>query len=151
MLGRYFPVVLVLTALVGCKKGSENNVTGTIKIDHQPLGLGEIRLIPISNTPGLGGSARTDHNGRFTILNAQGGQGVAAGEYKVVISKRKRADGSDADPNAPPIESDATESLPPIWSDENQTTLTVTISKEKKSYDFDLHMPSDPKNYVKPK
>ena len=151
MLRRFLPAVLLLATLAGCKKSSEFDVSGTITIDHQPLANGDIRLIPINNTPGLGGSARTDTNGKFTLTSAQGGKGIAAGEYKVVISKRKRPDGSDADPNAPPIESDARESLPPIWSDETQTTLTVKFTKEKKQYDFNLATPADPKTYGKPK
>ncbi len=151
MLRRCLPAALVFVALVGCKKGSEVDVAGTITIDQQPLSNGDIRLIPINNTPGLGGSARTNTSGKFTLISNQGGKGIAAGEYKVVISKRKRKDGSDPDPNAPPIESDASESLPPVWSDDNQTTLTVTITKDKKSYDFTLTTPSDPKIYAKPK
>jgi hypothetical protein len=151
MLCRCLPTALLFAALVGCKTGSEVEVTGTITIDQQPLPNGDIRLIPINNTPGLGGSARTNAAGKFTLMNSQGGKAIAAGEYKVVISKRKRPDGSDPDPNAPPIESDARETLPGIWSDENQTTVTVTISKDKKSYDFTLTTPDNLKTSAKPK
>jgi hypothetical protein len=151
MLRRYLPAMLIFAALGGCKKSSEISVAGTITLDDQPLSVADVRFIPTGSTSGLGGSARTDHNGHFTIISAQGGQGIAAGEYKVVISKRKRPDGSDPDPNTPPIESDAKETLPPIWSDENQTTLTATITTEKKPYDFKLATPSDPKTYKKPR
>jgi hypothetical protein len=144
------PLLLFSITLVGCNNRSEIEVAGTITIDHQPLANAEIQFIPADGSTN-GGSARTNHNGQYRLSNNQGTMGLAAGEYKVVISKRLRPDRSDADPAAPRTDANSAESLPSIWSDDKQTTLTATITKEKRSYDFKLFTPSDPKTYKRPK
>jgi hypothetical protein len=59
----------------------------------------------------------------------------------VVIERRLRPDGSPADPNVPPADSDARETLPPTFSSLDATTLTATVSEEKKVHDFRLKTP----------
>ncbi|OYW16762.1 MAG: hypothetical protein B7Z55_13890 [Planctomycetales bacterium 12-60-4] len=86
--------------------------------------------IPLENTPGLGGMARTDEQGKFQLLHARGEQGLPPGEYKLTVSLRKRKDGSVPSLNdpTPPIESDAVETLPPAYSDPQVSQLTASVT-----------------------
>lgn len=136
-------MLLSLVALAaGCKKGSDGAVAGKVTLDGNPLPNAMVRFIPLGDTPGLGGTGRTDASGRYTLVDAQGGKTIQPGEYKVVISKMRRPDGSDPGPDFKPAESDARESLPPTCSDEKETTLKATVPAGKKDCDFALASPA---------
>lgn len=131
----------LLVGLAGCKGGSDLEVSGTVSLDGEPLKNAAVQFIPQGETAGLGGSAITDGAGKFTLTNAQGGKALAPGTYKVVVSKRLNKDGTEPDPNVPPIESQAVETLPAIFSDENHSTLTMTVKADQKTYDIKLETP----------
>jgi hypothetical protein len=131
----------LLLGIAGCGGGSDGAVNGTVTLDGNPLKNAVIRFMPLGDTKGLGGGATTDASGKYTLLNAQGGKDLAPGEYKIVVSRRLNKDGSEPDPNVPPIESTASETLPPIFSDENETTLRQTVAADKKTYDIQLETP----------
>lgn len=133
--------VILVVGLAGCKGGSDGAVSGTVTLDGEQLKNAMVRFIPQGETPGLGGSATTDAGGKFTLMNAQGGKGLAPGTYKVVVSRRLNKDGTEPDPNVPPIESSAVETLPAVFSDENQSTLTMTVKADQKTYDIKLVTP----------
>lgn len=133
-----FFAMALLSCSVGCKGKSEGAVTGTVTLNDKPLANALVRFIPQGDTQGLGGTARTDANGKYTLDNPRGGKEINPGVYKVVISKSLRPDGSEPDPNKPPIESDARETLPANYSNEVSTTLTATVGADKKSHDFPL-------------
>src|SRR5437879_4035780 len=125
----WLPAVLCL-GLAGCPSADQVPVTGTVTLDGAPLTHPVVTFRPPDpQTPGLGGSAETDKDGKYAIVGARGEKGLPAGEYTVVISRRLRPDGSPADPNVPPIESDAHETLPEKYSDLKATTLRATVSK----------------------
>lgn len=69
-------VALVLWFL----RGSEPTVTGTVRLDGQLLLRGSIALIPIDGTPGPGGGARINREGKYEIK-----QGLRPGRYQVEI------------------------------------------------------------------
>jgi hypothetical protein len=81
----------------------------------------------------------TDSTGRYEITTPQGKKGLLPGKYKVAASRRLNPDGSPADPNTPPIESQAVERLPKKYSDQEKTELSVNIAPgDKRSFDFAL-------------
>ncbi len=133
----FLPAVVLIT-LSGCGSTTGLPVTGTVTLDDQPLPNALIFFYPEGRTAGLGGSGRTGPDGKYELIPAQGRKGIAPGDYKVVISRPLRRDGSPADPNVPPIESDARETLPAIYSDRELSKLSAKVSKEKAVHDFTL-------------
>lgn len=129
-------VLMLIVVALGC--GSDPPVGGVVTLDDRPLAHAIVTFKPAGATPGLGGSGRTDADGKFTIVPARDGPGLPAGEYKVTISRPLRKDGSPPDPNTPPIESDATETLPGRYTDIGATKLTAAVSREKRSFTFSL-------------
>lgn len=128
----------VFWAALGCGSGGEQPVTGTVTLDDQPLAGAIVTFYPEGQTPGLGGSGRTGADGKYTLTPSRKGQPVAPGEYRVVIRRPLNPDGSPADPNVPPIESQARESLPPVYSEREHSILTAHVTKEQAVYDFPL-------------
>jgi hypothetical protein len=128
-----------LLGVLGCGGPSESVVvSGTVKLDGQPLSHASVTFVPEGATRGLGGSGRTDAEGRYTLTDARGGKGILPGEYRVVISRPLEKDGSAPDPKVPPIESTARETLPARWSDRTATELRATVSKEGRVHEFTL-------------
>jgi hypothetical protein len=138
---RYVAFLAVLAfAAAGCSPSNAVVVRGTVTLDGRALPGAVVTFRPADQTtPGLGGSSTTDAEGKYTIgTGARGEKGLAPGEYVVIVSKRLRPDGSPPDDKIPPMESDAVEKLPPRYSDEKQSTLHVTVSKEKATHDLRL-------------
>jgi hypothetical protein len=128
----------LLLGLAGCGSPDGVTVTGRVTLDGRPLPNAEVTFHPLGDTKGLGGSAVTDADGRYELVSARVNKGVAPGEYRVVVSRRLRPDGSPPDPNVPPIESDARETLPAAYSRLDASTLTARVSREKPAHDFAL-------------
>lgn len=128
-----------LVALVGCGGGDGLvPVNGTVTVDNKPGDSAAVEFIPKGNTQGNGGTALADANGKYEILTPQGKKGLLPGEYAVRISYRRNPDGSAPDPNAPPIDSKASEWLPPKFSDRDKTELKATVTAEAKAHDFSV-------------
>jgi glycine/D-amino acid oxidase-like deaminating enzyme len=129
--GRYAFLGLVLLAS-GCGSGGLVATTGKVTINGNPLPNATVELLPTGDTPANQKAfGRSDDQGVFTLTNRQGKKGLQAGTYKAVVSKRLNPDGSEPDPNAPPIESAATERLPAKYSDPDKTQLEITIEADK--------------------
>jgi hypothetical protein len=138
---RYVAFLAVLAlGPAGCSPSNAVVVRGTVTLDGRALPGAVVTFRPTDQTtPGLGGSSTTDAEGKYTIgTGARGDKGLAPGEYAVIVSKRLRPDGSPPEANVPPMESDAVEKLPPRYSEEKQTTLHATVSKEQATHDFRL-------------
>jgi hypothetical protein len=132
-------LILVVVFLTGCGGASSVTVTGTVTLDSTALSGAEVSFKPASKeTTGLGGSGTTNAEGKFTLTDARGGSGLAPGDYKVVISRRLRPDGTAPPADVPPMESDAKETLPPTYSDLTRTILTVKVAADKTVHDFPL-------------
>ncbi len=95
----------------------------------EALSDADLRFYPEEETPGNGGSARTNEGGAFRITYARGGDGLPVGSYRVTVSRRLMPDGTPvpADDETPPIESPARESIAPKFSEFEQSELTVTV------------------------
>jgi len=118
-------VVLVMLA-AGC--GATDGlvpVAGVVELDGDPLARTAVTFHPVASSSGAGGMAITDSSGRFEVYSPQGKKGMAAGEYKVTLSRREPkvpvVEGSAV------IESDLTEFIPAKYSDLEKTELTATI------------------------
>ncbi len=131
-------LTVAVAALAGCGGGTDGLVpaTGTITVDNKPGAGAVVEFVPKPGTPGNGGTAFADDSGRYEIATPQGKKGLAPGEYKVVVSYRRNADGSAPDPTVPPIESSASEWLPKKYSDREATQLNATVTADAKPHDF---------------
>lgn len=122
-----------LMATAGCGGGGGGGdlvpVAGTIKVDDVPTGNVSLTFQPEGTTSGNGGIGTTDSTGRYEVTTPQGRRGLPPGQYKVTASLRLNPDGSPADPNTPPIESQARETLPAKYSDLGKTDRSYAVDR----------------------
>jgi hypothetical protein len=132
--------LLGLCVLFGCGGGPTTYpVSGTVTLHGKAQDGATVRFQPLGDTPGHGGHGITDDDGKFEVIAAQTNhKGLPAGNYKVVISRMRRPDGSPPYPNVPPIESDAGEKIPDEYSSMRNSTLKATIGTEATVVDFHL-------------
>src|SRR5262245_26984824 len=117
MMSRLTLLTMALLAAAHCGCGGAKGpalvpTTGTVTYKGKALPAASVRFLPVEGTEGLGGSGKTDGAGAYKIVYARGGDGIPAGKYRVVISKRVMPDGSEPRDDVPPIESPAKETLP---------------------------------------
>lgn len=143
----YLP--LSLTLLLGCGGGAPKvvlpetvPVTGTIKLDGNPLAYSTVMFVPTGMTKGIDCIGNTDDSGNYTLKQVRGKDGAPPGEYKVVVSLLKKGDGTPAmKPGAEQKEGEGgvvVESLKPWYSDPLQTQLKATVPAGGGKVDFDL-------------
>lgn len=145
MLMRSLMLTFFAATLVGCGGSSDGEpelvpVSGVVTFDDKPLADADVRFIPAEMTPGLGGSARTDKDGKFELTYARTGSGAPAGKYQVTVSRRLMPDGSpvpEGDETSP-IESPASESLPAVYSSPESTKLTAVVKTGGKPVEIKL-------------
>lgn len=115
--------VVVLAGGCGAKDGLVP-VAGLVELDGAPLERCAVTFLPVE-AKGPGGMAITDATGRFVVYSPQGNKGMAAGSYKVTVSRRE--------PKTPVVEgsavidTDLVEFVPARYSDPEKTELTATI------------------------
>jgi hypothetical protein len=130
--------LLLSLVLCGCAGSSRVPVTGTVTLNGLPLANVLVSFHPGPGTGGLGGHGITDAAGKYVLAPSRGSGGLEPGPYTVVISRRRRPDGSLPPPNVPAIESDARETLPASYSTLAASTLRADVAKETTTYDFAL-------------
>lgn len=139
-------VTTVLAALSGCGGGAATvPVSGTVSLDGKPFPGAVVTFVPHAGTVGYGGQAQTDDQGNFTAhmqdgTTAEGKPGLLPGEYKVVVNKLVKPDGTVfvASEDEAPIDSNAREVVPAKYSDYQQTTLTANINGSTDALKFEL-------------
>jgi hypothetical protein len=111
-----------------------------VTLDDKPLANATLQFVPDGSTIGTGSGGATDAEGKYTLRTAHSGVGAPVGQYRVIISKFKRPDGSDFPLDSPegPMDAGADESLPPQYSDAVQTKLTATVPDGGGTIDFPL-------------
>jgi hypothetical protein len=138
--------LLVTAIAMGCGHAPPPIVIaeGTIQIDNKPLNKVEVRFIPVSEFgPEYTAKGVTDEHGRYKLIT-KGEPGVCACECYVVI----------VEPEIPPNlrgESPQTQAelerylkalgnrpLPRKYGNIAETPLRVTVSADRKDYDFQL-------------
>lgn len=123
---------------VGCASEEKGTPTsGTLLLDEMPLANASVFYSPVGDTPGNGGGGMSDANGKYTVQGARG-SGLPPGDYRVVVSRLLRPDGTLPDPNVPPIESDASETLPAVYTAPETTPLEVKVTQSPVPHEFRL-------------
>jgi hypothetical protein len=117
---------------------------GVVTLDGKPLAGAQVMLEPRGETRGQAVFAKTDGAGKFAVASPDGKQrGAAVGNYRVIISKLVKPDGSDfiPDPNSGPDDTGGfRQLLPSVYSDPVQTTLTADVPDGgTKSLEFKLN------------
>ena len=136
---RLLPVACLLAA--GCGAGSDGPTmvpaSGEVTLNGKPLDGAQVAFHPVESTPGRGGFAQSDGDGKFQLGNPSPSglvAGVPSGKYKVTVSKQRSAAMSASSPNAATAATvDGVETLPPRFSDFSATTLTADVPQEGKN------------------
>lgn len=133
---KFTPLILSAAIMCGCGESPPPGpelleVNGAVMLKNDPIPHADIYFMPIENTEGVGGLARSDESGKFQVTYSRGGVGLPAGTYRVAVSRRVMPDGSPVPPDddTPPIESPAKETIPPKFSDLNRSQLTVVVQE----------------------
>ena len=137
-------VGVCLAVVGGCGAGGSGRldlpdpvpVTGTVKLNDEPLVGATVALTPIQDGVGSAVTAVTDGVGKYELK-----PGAVPGEYRVSISRFLDPDGSPLQVTEATDPGDAAlgiESLPLKYSDPAQTELKATVGPEGGAFDFEL-------------
>ena len=107
------------------------SVSGTVRLDGEPLASGSIRFVPVDNTPGPDVGAVIDE-GEYRV-----DKGLAVGTYRVEIQGTEKVPRKIRIPIMPVyfIE-DEVAAVPPEYN--TKSGLVCMIKPGANSYDFDL-------------
>ena len=81
-----FALILVAALLVGCSGGSADGltqVTGTVKLNGEPLKSGTITFMPVAGTTSATGEIE---DGEYSLSTTTPGDGAPPGDYKVSVT-----------------------------------------------------------------
>lgn len=88
-MSRYVCTAVLLLAGCGQTEFKVVPVSGTVKLDGQPLTNGVVAFQPLGSksqeNPGPGSTAYTDASGRFTLATPDDGPGAVVGKHRVQI------------------------------------------------------------------
>jgi hypothetical protein len=145
--------VVVMGLSIGCGGAPSGPtlypVSGVLKKAGVPLGKVQVGLVPDGRTKGLPGFGVTDANGNFTIRNASGGSGVAAGTFKVVLTEVKAnsdkqaidmsryANGPDGRPPGPQGNK-GDDLIPPDYGSAEKSPKSVTIEASSNTIQIEI-------------
>lgn len=124
-------------------------VSGTVKYKGEPVGKGTIAFEPTNPAPPAGRLASGFiENGYYTLTTAVEGDGVLAGEYKVVISAltvymtglAKQSGGMvhQGDKDFQKIVKEAKNLVPAKYAKSETSGLTKKVEARSQTVDFDL-------------
>jgi hypothetical protein len=148
--------VALILATSGC--GSMNKgpklkvepVTGKVTLGGNPLPDAQLTLFFEGTPPEgfVGAGALTDAQGNFEVMTGMQ-KGAPAGTYKIVLSKMVGPDGNvvKADPatgmdlNQMIAAGTAKELIPPSHSDQQQSTVTVTVKEGTPTPPLNIEIP----------
>ncbi len=123
-------LLVILLALAGCGDASMADVSGTVKVDGNPLEDGAIRFFPEdSKTQTTGGFVK---GGRYSVKVPVSVMKVSISAPKVVSWKKLY---NTPDSPKMPV---TVEVLPAKYSDERQTELRLDVKPGTNQKDYDL-------------
>ncbi len=137
-------VPLVFVVFSGCSGGGPPPldvfpVTGSVRLDGEPIGGVSVTFIPESGVAGGVGSAVSDDAGQFSMKSGENLDGVPAGEYRVLFMKMTLPDGSPIPEGAMAADVGAENRLPRIYNDlENTSIKAVVEAGENAPFEFEL-------------
>ena len=127
---QFVALVAAATLLTnGCGRSDLGKVTGTVKLDGQPLPNATVIFSPAE--PAAPSAGRTDNNGQYTLIYTRSAEGAKPGTHNVSISTFQKGD-PDADPPIP----EAAERLPPAYRQPGALTAEVKLGQNE--VDFEL-------------
>jgi hypothetical protein len=127
---------VALTSVLGCSDCKIASVSGTVKLDGEPLPNAVVIFQPLGDgevNPGVGSIGRTNDRGEYCLCLIGGGNGAVRGTHRVEISC-PIDDGQNC-----PDEDRATKppnKVPDRYNAESKTTFEVKRGENKA--DFDL-------------
>jgi hypothetical protein len=153
---RFLPTLVVLygalaVGLAGCDMGGPSfkltPVTGTVKLNGQPLADADVQFIYDGTPPQefLGSMGKTDANGKYELTTNKG-KGTIDGKFKVIVSKITDKSGNPVKENLEAgmdiqqmIQSgDAIQLIPPAYSDVSVTQQTAEVAGKPLVKDIDI-------------
>jgi hypothetical protein len=141
-------LALTLSAFSGCNPAPSGPplvpAEGVVTLDGKPLAGAQVMFDPQGETRGQALFGKTDSAGKFALASADRKRtGAAVGEYKVIINKLIKPDGSDfiPDPNSGPDDTGGfRELLPAAYSDQAQSQLRAEVPPSgTKTLEFKLN------------
>ena len=135
-------------ALAGC--GSPDRVApdqdlelsplaGTVKVDGEPAEGLNIGFQPAEGTPGSGGGATTNAEGKFVVMSASGREGLPPGKYHIMLSWLTTKDGKPIPKDVMAADADFINRLPERLNTVEGTPYFVDVqSGENPPLDIDL-------------
>ena len=146
--GLYLGVLFVAAAaLTGCSKKPPDivEVEGVVTINNKPVPMAEVQLIP--KIQGFGAeyiaTGITDKDGRFK-LTCKGQRGACACENWVVIAEGPLPDDARGMSGESQMKASrylaglSNRPIPPQYGTAGQTPLVITVTSDRKEYNFDL-------------
>ncbi|MFH1920920.1 MAG: carboxypeptidase-like regulatory domain-containing protein [Planctomycetota bacterium] len=136
-------MLLVCVVFSGCSEGGPPPlevypVTGTVRLDGEPIGGVSIAFVPDGGAGG-GGFAVSDDAGKFSLKSNDQRDGVPAGKYRVLFTKMTMPDGSPIPEGEMAADVGAENSLPEIYNDPGSTSITADVKAgENPPLEFDL-------------
>src|SRR5262245_47841930 len=120
-------------------RGAEPTVTGTVRLNDEPLSTGSIAWIPIEGTPGPGGGAGINSDGKYEIK-----RGLRPGKYRVEIRSSRTLARKVVNPTIPADLVDEEVSVIPDQYN-TRSSLFREVGRGSYVFDFDLQRPTTPK------
>ena len=129
--------VICLCAALGCSGDNRSEVSGTVKVNGQPIVEGAINFIPVEGNKGAGAGA-TITDGRYHIPRSAG---VAAGKNRVELRAFKNTGRKVQDPTGKPgvLADERVLLFPPEYND--RSTLVRDVKSGSDTIDFDITVP----------
>jgi hypothetical protein len=127
--------VLVLgcvAIVIWLRPRSAPTVTGTVRLNDELLPSGSIAWIPIEGTPGPGGGAGIDKDGKYEIK-----QGLRPGKYRVEIRSTITINRKIRNPTIPSeLVDEEVSVVPDVYN--RTSSLIREIGQGSNEYNFDL-------------
>jgi hypothetical protein len=132
--------VAALSAVTGCSLG-KSLVRGRVTLDDQPVAGAEVVFHAEGAGPRNVYGGRTDTDGRYELMYAEGTGGIAPGTYRVVITRQVDKGGAappDQDRTMRELGGLTRNTLPARYATPGQTPLRVEVKPGKNTCDFPL-------------
>jgi hypothetical protein len=130
-----------LAFVLGCGGSKVASVSGTVKLDGEPLANAVVIFQPLGNgevNPGVGSTGRTNEKGEYRLRLIDGGNGAVRGMHRVEISC-PIDDGQNS-----PDEDRATKppnKVPDRYHAESKMTYEVKAGDNKADFDLTSNKP----------
>ena len=124
-----FAGLAVLAVVIGCGSKDQATVSGSVKLNGEPLNSGTITFVPVDGA--TASAAGLIEGGTYTVEMPPGEKRVQISAMKV-IGRRQVYEG---DPNSPVVD-DVQEMIPPQYN--AASTLTVSAKAGSQTQDYDL-------------